>query len=155
MTGVEADAPISHTNGIGSNADGNYYSSRGFERPVGRGRAGWLSRLTYFWVNPLLQKGVQCNIKEDTAEAFVDPPNRGYLQAEQFASAYESMLVCSFHCPAAVAYQCNALACSRLERCLQALAAFVRLRQSKSVSRCFHVGLHCSCHAMAEGSAKE
>ena len=93
MTGVEANAPISHANDISSSADGKYYSSRGFDRPVGRGGAGWLSRLTYFWVNPLLQKGVECGIKEDTAEAFVDPPNRGYLQAEQFAAAYENMQV--------------------------------------------------------------
>ena len=92
MTGVEANASISHTNDNG-NPHGYYYSSRGFDRPVGRDRAGWLSRLTYFWVNPLLQKGVESKIEEDTAEAFVDPPNRGHLQAEQFAAAYKSMQV--------------------------------------------------------------
>ena len=93
MTDGEAKAPISHANDMGSNASANYYSSRGFDKPVGRGRANWLSRLTYFWVNPLLQKGAECKIHDDTAEAFVDPPNRGYLQAEQFAAAYESMQV--------------------------------------------------------------
>lgn len=92
MTGLEANAPISHATDVG-NAYGNYYSCRGFHRPVGRGRAGWLSRLTYFWVNPLLQKGVESKIEEDTAEAFVDRPNRGHLQAAQFAAAYKSMQV--------------------------------------------------------------
>ena len=90
---MEAGTPVSHGRGMDSDAERQYYSSRGFDRPVGRGRAGWLSRLTYFWVNPLLRKGAECKIEEDTAEAFVDPPNRGYLQAEQFAAAYESMQV--------------------------------------------------------------
>lgn len=74
-------------------ASEQYYSERGFSRPVGRRHAGLLSLLTYFWVNPLLNKGAACKIQENTAEAFVDPPNRARLQAEQFSAAYEGMQV--------------------------------------------------------------
>ena len=65
-----------------------YYRDRGFSRAVGRGHAGILSLLTYYWVNPLLQKGARCDIQENTAEAFVDTQNRARLQAEQFSAAY-------------------------------------------------------------------
>ena len=66
-----------------------YYRERGFSRAVGRGHAGILSLLTYYWVNPLLQKGAKCDIQENTAEAFVDPQNRARFQAEQFSAAYD------------------------------------------------------------------
>ena len=66
-----------------------YYRERGFSRAVGRGHAGILSLLTYYWVNPLLQKGAACDIQENTAEAFVDPQNRARFQAEEFSTAYQ------------------------------------------------------------------
>lgn len=77
--------------------DEQYYSSRGFSRPVGRGNAGLFSLLTYYWVNPLLDKGAKCELQEDTGEAFVDQPNRGRIQAEQFSAAYDTMRVCASH----------------------------------------------------------
>ncbi len=73
--------------------DEQYYSSRGFARPVGRGNAGLFSLLTYYWVNPLLDKGAKCELQEDTGEAFVDRPNRGSIQAQQFSAAYDTMRV--------------------------------------------------------------
>ena len=66
-----------------------YYRERGFSRAVGRGHAGILSLLTYYWVNPLLQKGAACDIQENTAEAFMDPQNSARFQAEQFSTAYQ------------------------------------------------------------------
>ena len=95
MRAVNAEALPCDASEMGNDANEEYYGSRGFSRPVGRGRAGFLSKLTYFWVNPLLQKGAACKIEEHTAEAFVDAPNRGYLQAKQFSAAYKDTQVTS------------------------------------------------------------
>ncbi len=97
MSGVTAEASPCDAGKMDKDAKEQYYCSRGFSRAVGRGSAGFLSKLTYFWVNPLLQKGAACKIEEHTAEAFVDAPNRGYLQAKQFSAAYKDTQVCLPH----------------------------------------------------------
>lgn len=94
MTGAEQRH---HSMDSTPEVDEHYYSSRGFSRPVGRGNAGLFSLLTYYWVNPLLDKGARCELQEDTGEAFVDRPNRGRIQAEQFSAAYVAMRVCASH----------------------------------------------------------
>ena len=89
MTGSIRGSSISYE----KDTSEQYYRERGFSRAVGIGHAGILSLLTYYWVNPLLQKGAACDIQENTAEAFVDPQNKANFQAEQFSAAYQRATV--------------------------------------------------------------
>ncbi|BDA43779.1 probable cystic fibrosis transmembrane conductance regulator [Coccomyxa sp. Obi] len=70
-----------------------WFAARGFEKPVGKQHANLWQQVTFNWAAPLLEKGARQEIREDTAEAFVDDQNGAPFQARIFEEAYEKLKV--------------------------------------------------------------
>ncbi len=70
-----------------------WFAARGFDKPVGKQHANLWQQVTFNWAAPLLQKGARQEIREDTAEAFVDDQNGAPFQARIFEEAYEKLKV--------------------------------------------------------------
>ena len=60
---------------------------------MGTESAGFLSRITFSWVWPLLQRGKQCSIAEDTASAFVREDTRAPRLAADFDAVFDRLRV--------------------------------------------------------------
>lgn len=79
-----------------------WFAARGFDKPVGKMHANLWEQITFDWAGPLLSKGARHQIREDTAEAFVDSRNGAPYQAQTFEEAYQKLQVRIAHCRPAI-----------------------------------------------------
>lgn len=73
--------------------DSDFFKSRGYDKPVGAEYGGFWSTVTFSWIGPLLKKGTQKTLDEESATPFVPYRNDSAVLAGQFDAMYAKLEV--------------------------------------------------------------